>query len=319
MQQFASLQDAQSKNAWLTIGAFDGVHLGHQKILSDLTAGAHANNAPAVVLTFYPHPAEVLRGPRNNFYLMTPEAKAQQLELMGVDILITQPFSMEFSTTSARDFVTQLKDRLGLDQLWVGHDFALGHNREGDFATLQKFGAEMGFAVHPVSAVEFDGEPVSSSRIRSKLAAGDVNAAARLLGRPYSLAGEVTGGAKRGRSIGIPTANLALWEKRAVPASGVYVTWATLDDKRYGSVTNIGVRPTFEDKLLAPVVEAHLLDYDDDEFYGQTLRLDFISRLRGEQRFAGVDELVAQIHRDITAGRLVLSELSDEWWHETLP
>ena len=325
MQQFASLQDAQCNNAWLTIGAFDGVHLGHQRILNDLTAGAHQQAAPtgspspAVVLTFYPHPAEVLRGPRNNFYLMTPEAKAQQLELMGVDILITQPFSLEFSKTSARDFVTQLKDHLDLKELWIGHDFALGHNREGDFATLQKFGAQMGFNVHAIAAVEIDGEPVSSSRIRSLLSAGDVQAAARLLGRPYSLAGEVTGGAKRGRSIGIPTANLALWEKRAVPASGVYVTWATLGDKRYGSVTNIGVRPTFEEKLLAPVVESHLLDYDGGEFYDQTLRLDFVARLRSEQRFAGVDELVAQIHRDIAAGRIVLSELADEWWNESLP
>jgi riboflavin kinase/FMN adenylyltransferase len=306
-------------NAWLTIGAFDGVHLGHQRILKDLTAGAHQQNAPAVVLSFDPHPAEVLRGPRNNFYLMSSVAKAQQLELLGVDVLITQPFSLEFSKTSARDFVTQLKDRLDLKELWIGHDFALGHNREGDFATLQKFGAEMGFSVHALVAVELDGEPVSSSRIRKLLGDGDVQKAARLLGRPYSLAGEVTGGAKRGRSIGIPTANLALWEKRAVPASGVYVTWATLGDKRYGSVTNIGVRPTFEDKLLAPVVEAHLLDYDGGEFYGQTLRLDFIARLRGEQRFGSVTDLVSQIHRDIEAGRIVLSELAEEWWNETLP
>ncbi len=319
MQQFASLQDAQCKNVWLTIGAFDGVHLGHQKILNDLVAGARASGALAVVLTFYPHPAEILHSPRNNFYLMTPEAKAQQLELMGVDLLITQPFTIEFSKTAAHDFVAQLKDRLDLKELWIGYDFALGHNREGDFAALQKFGAEMGFQVRAVAAVEIDGGPVSSSRIRNLLAAGDVQAAARLLGRPYSLAGEVTGGAKRGRTIGIPTANLALWEKRAVPASGVYVTWATLSDKRYGSVTNIGVRPTFEEKLLAPVVESHLLDYDGDEFYDQTLRLDFIARLRGEQRFSGVDELVAQIHRDIAAGRIVLSELSDAWWNETLP
>lgn len=319
MQQFASLQDAQCKNAWLTIGAFDGVHLGHQRILNDLTAGAHQQGDPAVVLTFYPHPVEVLRGPRNSFYLMSPEAKAKQLELLGVDVLITQTFDLEFSKTSARDFVTQLKDRLDLKELWVGHDFALGHNREGDFATLQKLGAEMNFSVHAIAPVEIEGEPVSSSRIRSLLAAGDVQGAARLLGRPYSLAGEVIGGAKRGRSIGIPTANLALWEKRAVPASSVYVTWATLGDKRWGSVTNIGVRPTFEDKLLAPVVESHLLDYDGRDFYGRSLRLDFIARLRGEQRFAGVIELVNQIHRDIEAGRIVLSELSDEWWNESLP
>jgi riboflavin kinase/FMN adenylyltransferase len=308
MQQFSSLQAARAQKAWLTIGAFDGLHLGHQKMLKDFTAAAHAHHAPAVVLTFYPHPVEVLRGPRNSFYLMSPEEKAKQIGSLNVDMLITHPFDQTTVNTSAHDFVALLKKQLDIQQLWVGHDFALGHNREGDFAALQKFGQELGFTVRLVETVKLDGEVVSSSRVRALLAEGDVAQAARLLGRLYSLSGEVGSGAQRGRSIGIPTANIKIWEKRAVPATGVYVTWASLGSKRWPSVTNIGVRPTFEDKLAAPVVESHILDYDGGEFYGQTLQLEFVSRLRAEQRFAGVDELLAQIHKDIQAARVVLKK-----------
>lgn len=310
MQHFASLQVAHIQNAWLTIGAFDGVHLGHQQILKQLTAGAHAKGAPAVVLTFDPHPEEVLRGPRSRFYLNTPQQQAEQLAALGVDVLVRHPFTRETAATSARDFVQLLKEHLGLEELWVGHDFALGRNREGDFAALQTLGAELGFSLHPVPALELDGAPVSSSRIRGLIAEGDVAAAARLLGRPFALAGEVVAGAQRGRSIGIPTANVAVDDKLALPANGVYVTRARLGGQAWGAVTNIGLRPTFEDGTLAPVVEAHLLDYAGGEFYGQQLQLDFLARLRAEQRFEGVEALLAQIQRDIAAAR---QQLDTSW------
>ena len=319
MQHFASLHQAQLKNAWLTIGAFDGVHLGHQKILKELTAAAHSNQASAVVLTFFPHPVEVLRGPRNAFYLTSPQEKAERIAALGIDALITHPFTQETVSISARDFVAQLKKQLDLQQLWVGHNFALGHNREGDVPALRAFGADLGFSVHLVEAVEVEGEVVSSSRIRALLAEGDIQTAARLLRRPYGFSGEVVTGANRGRSLGIPTANLKIWEKRAVPASGVYVTWVTLKNKRWGAVTNIGTRPTFDDKLAAPVVETHILDYDGGDFYGQTLRLDFLARLRAEQRFDGVGALLAQIQKDIEAARTVLTGQAVGWWNETLP
>jgi riboflavin kinase/FMN adenylyltransferase len=306
MQQFSSLQEAAASQAWLTIGAFDGLHLGHQQILKDLTAGAHAASAPAVVLTFEPHPAEVLRGPRTNFYLSDPQDKAELLAAAGVDVLVTHPFDDSVRNTRAADFVGLMKKQLGLSQLWVGHDFALGRNREGDVPALQRLGLELDFSVHPVPAVHVDGEVVSSSLVRSLLAAGDVEKAARLLGRRYTLAGSVISGAKRGRTIGIPTANVQAPAKRLVPATGVYVTWAWLGERRLPSVTNIGLRPTFEDGTPAPVVEAHVLDYAGDEFYGQRLKLEFVSRLRGEQKFAGVDELVKQIHADIAQARTLL-------------
>ncbi|MEX2143352.1 MAG: bifunctional riboflavin kinase/FAD synthetase [Anaerolineales bacterium] len=319
MQQLPTLQGAQLSNTWLTIGVFDGVHLGHQKILKDLAAAAHAHGAAAVVLSFQPHPVEVLRGPLKYFYLSSPEGKAEQIAALGIDTLITQPFTKTFSQTSARDFVSLLVGQLGMKQLWVGHDFALGHNREGDLPALVEFGKELGFSVHSLDAVRLHGDIVSSSRIRALLVDGDVDGAARFLGRPYSLAGQVASGAGRGRGIGIPTANLAVGEKRALPATGVYVTWATLGARRWGSLTNIGVRPTFADQPAAPIVEAHLLEYDGGEFYGQTLRLDFITRLRAEQKFSGVEALLAQIHRDIEAGRQVLTSRADGWWNETLP
>lgn len=308
MQQFLSLQEARAQKAWLTIGAFDGLHIGHQKILKDLTAAAHAQQAPAVLLTFNPHPVEVLRGPRNSFYLTSPEEKAQHIHTFNVDMLITHPFDQATLNTSAYEFVVLLKKQLDIQELWVGHDFALGHNREGDFATLQKFGQEMGFTVHLVEPVKLDGEVVSSSRIRALLTEGDVTQAARMLGRPYSLSGEVVSGAQRGRSIGIPTANIKVSEKRVVPATGVYVTWASLGSQRWPSVTNIGLRPTFADQLPAPVIETHLLDFDGGEFYGQTLQLEFVSRLRAEQKFSGVDQLLAQIHKDIESARSALNQ-----------
>ncbi|MCW5876010.1 MAG: riboflavin biosynthesis protein RibF [Anaerolineales bacterium] len=303
MQHFASLHAAHAEHAWLTIGAFDGVHLGHQQILSQLTAGAHAKGAPAVVLTFDPHPEEVLRGPRSGFYLSSRQEQAALLAAQGVDVLVTHPFTRETAATSARDFVALLKAQLGLEQLWVGHDFALGRNREGDFTALQGFGVEMDFVMQVVPALELDGAPVSSSRIRALLAEGAVEPAARLLGRPFALAGEVVAGAQRGRGIGVPTANIAVDAKLALPANGVYVTRAAMGERSWGAVTNVGLRPTFEDAPPAPVVEAHLLDYAGGEFYGETLRLEFLARLRAEQRFEGVEALLAQIQRDIAAAR----------------
>jgi riboflavin kinase/FMN adenylyltransferase len=307
MQQYSSLQDAGAEQAWLTIGSFDGLHAGHQQILRELVAGAHAAGAPAVVLTFEPHPAEVLRGPLKAFYLLEREDQAALFADLGVDMLISHPFNDEVRNTSARDFVELIHRRLNLAQLWIGHDFALGHDRQGNFDALRRIGAELGFSVHQVLPVRVDGEIVSSSRIRALLNAGDVTQAARFLGRPYSLSGSVVQGAQRGRSIGIPTANLQVTEKRLVPATGVYVTWAWLGGKRLPSVTNIGLRPTFADGTPAPVVEAHILDYAGGEFYGQPLKLEFVSRLRGEQKFDGVEALVAQIHLDIEQARSALT------------
>lgn len=299
MQHYTSLQAVDVQDAWVTIGAFDGVHLGHRQILQELTAGAHQIGAPAVVLTFFPHPAMVLRGSQPNFYLTSPKEKAALLADAGVDIVITHPFDLAVSQIRAHDFIQELKQHLGLSQLWVGQDFALGRNREGDLPTLRRFGEEMGFSVQVIEEVTGNGEVISSSLIRQALRDGDARRAARLLGRPYSIGGKVVHGDGRGRTIGIPTANIDYWPERVVPAKGVYACRARLGEQVWGAVTNIGIRPTFDIDAVQTYIETYLLNYNGGEIYGQRLRLEFLARIRDEQRFSGVDELVAQIHRDI--------------------
>jgi riboflavin kinase/FMN adenylyltransferase len=306
MQHYSSLQAVNVQDAWVTIGAFDGVHLGHRRILQELTAGAHAVGAPAVVLTFFPHPVVVLRGPQPNFYLTSPKEKAALLAEAGVDVVITHPFDQSVSQIKARRFVQDLKQQLGLAQLWVGHDFALGHNREGDVPTLKQFGEEMGFTVQVVEEVTGNGDVISSSLIRRALREGDVQRAAGLLGRPYNIEGKVVHGDGRGRTIGIPTANIEYWPERVIPAKGVYACRVQVGEQVWGSVTNIGVRPTFDIDAVRTYVETHLLDYEGGEIYGQRLKLEFLAHIRDEQRFSGVDELVAQIHRDIETARQYL-------------
>lgn len=311
MQHFYGLQDVQIQNAWLTIGSFDGVHLGHQKILKELTAGAHAVGEPAVVLTFYPHPSVVLRGPKQAFYLTLPEEKARLLAEMGVDYVITHPFTRQVAGISAERFVRTLKDHLGFKQLWVGYDFALGRDREGDVPALKKFGEAMDFQVQEVAALSAKDAVISSSRIRQMLVEGQIEQANQLLGRAFSLTGSVMHGDGRGKLLGIPTANLGMDEHLAVPGAGVYACWAIFKGQRFPAVTNVGVRPTFETELVQARVEAHILDFSQ-EIYDQKLTLEFHAFLRGERRFDGPDALVAQIHQDILTAREILSVSSQD-------
>lgn len=305
MGHFWSLEEIQLNDAWLTIGSFDGVHRGHQEIIHYLTGGANAAGAPAVVLTFFPHPAVVLGKRQDPFYLTSPVERAELLEKFGVDMVITHPFNLQVAQTSARDFVSEIYNHLHFSHLWVGHDFALGRGREGNVPTLQKFGEELGYQLHVLEPVKAGSEVVSSSLVRKALADGDVEQAAHLLGRPYRIPGKVIHGDGRGRSLGIPTANLEIWAERAIPKAGVYVCQAQVDGKSWGAVTNIGIRPTFENQPASPRVETHLLEFDRD-LYGQEISLEFISRLRDEQRFSSVQELVDQIHQDIELARKAL-------------
>lgn len=306
MKHFLSLDNIRQDGVWLTIGSFDGVHLGHQEIIKKLTAGAHKEGVSAVVLTFHPHPATILRGRDFPFYLSTPDEKANLMGDLGVDIVITHPFDRKLAATSAREFMEIINRQLGLRQLHVGHDFALGRNREGDVQTLTEIGEELDYSVQQIEPLKFDGQIVSSSRIRFLLGVGQIEKAARLLNRNYTLDGLVVMGDQRGRTIGFPTANLDIWKMRAIPAAGVYVCRAFIDQHSYGAVTNIGVRPTFETNPVSPTVETHILDFQGD-LYGKPLRLEFLSRLRGEQRFSSAEDLIAQIHRDIIRARKVLA------------
>ncbi len=305
MQHFTSLEPLHLSGAWVTIGAFDGVHRGHQALLRAFVTEAHAHAAPAVVVTFYPHPAEVLGNRPNPFYLSTPEEKAALIAGLGADVLITHPFNRQVARRRARDFMEDLQAHLGLRRLWVGYDFALGRNREGDIPALRRLGEALGYTLHVVEAYRLDGEVVSSSRIRKALAQGEVALAGRLLGRPYAVPGEVVPGDGRGRLLGFPTANLAVWPRRMMPAAGVYACWAETAAGTHPAVVNLGVRPTFEPHPAAPRLEAHLLDFSGD-LYGQTLTLHFIARLRPEQRFPSAEALAAQIARDVAAARETL-------------
>jgi riboflavin kinase/FMN adenylyltransferase len=306
MQHFWSLDDIQLEDTWLTIGSFDGVHRGHQKVVRELTAGARAAGAPAVVLTFFPHPAAILKGRDYPFYLTTPEERASLLGNLGVDYVITHPFNEEVANTTAHDFIARLHKHLGMSHLRVGHDFALGKDRQGDAETLSKLGQKFGYTLNRTKAITDHGDVISSSRIRFLLGAGQVDKAAELLGRNFSVEGKVVLGDQRGHGLGFPTANLELWPELAIPAAGVYVCRARVGGQSWGAVTNVGVRPTFEVNPVPPRVEAHLLDFEAD-IYGQTLKIAFLARIRGERRFASVDALVAQIQKDVRQARQMLA------------
>jgi riboflavin kinase/FMN adenylyltransferase len=296
-----------SRESVVTIGAFDGVHRGHQYLVGQLVEHACQTGRVPVVLTFFPLPKIVLSGPQPGLYLTLPDEKAALLGELGVELVVTHPFNEQVRHIHAADFVAALSDHLKMAALWVGEDFAMGYRREGDVAFLRRQAAVRGFTLRVVDLMDAGGERVSSSRVRAALADGDVAEAARLLGRPYRVAGEVVQGAGRGQTIGIPTANLSLDMRKAIPRVGVYAAHATPGGggQAYPAVVNVGVRPTFDGSNTL-TVEAHLLDFDGD-LYGQTLSLDFVARLRDEKKFEGVDALAAQIRADVERGRRILA------------
>ena len=300
-----SIDQLDLQNSWLTIGVFDGVHRGHQQIIRKLTAGAHEINAPAVVLTFWPHPATVL-GNSLVKCLTTPDERANLLFDLGVDVVITQTFDRVVANTSAQDFAVRLKQHLGMQRILMGYDFALGKGREGDAARLTVIGQELGYAVEVIPAISDESGVISSTEIRKLVEVGDVAEAASLLGHPYSLHGVVIHGDGRGRSIGIPTANIDYSRDKVIPPNGIYACWVPIGMEKYRAMTNIGINPTFTPDKQSPNVEAHLLDFDHD-LYDQDLKVEFVERLRDEIRYSSVEALVSQIHMDIKRGREILS------------
>jgi riboflavin kinase / FMN adenylyltransferase len=299
-------EEAQlTEDSVVTIGSFDGVHRGHRALIKQVRAAALSTQRAAVVITFFPHPSVVL-GRAQPYYLTAPEEKLVQLNQTGVDLLIELPFSRETAQVRAADFVEQMLRNLRMRELWIGHDFALGYRREGDAEFLAKLGRERGFTVHAAEPLMNDGEIISSSNIRTALRAGEVAHAAKLLGRPFRLSGKVVPGDGRGKTIGVPTANLDVWQDHAIPANGVYACRAWVGHIPHRAAVNIGTRPTVTDATRR-TVEAHLLDFDKD-LYGLNIALDFFERLRGEQKFAGVPELVAQIKSDVETTRKMLSD-----------
>ncbi len=303
MTHLRRLQDANlDADSLLSIGVFDGVHLGHQQLIQRLVEHARTSGRVAIVLSFHPHPDKVLDQVKTRYYLTTPDQRAELLLQLGVDIVITHPFDDETQHLPAIEFIDRLVKHLRLKELWVGADFALGFQREGDVDYLRAQGEKRGFTVNAMDLItaQASDEFIRSSAARDHVRNGNMRAAKAMLGRAYSLEGTVVAGQQRGRAIGVPTANLAVWSEQIIPANGVYATWARLGSETFPAATNIGQRPTFAGDDVT--IEAHLLDFDRD-IYGERLELSFVGRLRPERKFGGFEELVTQIQADIAATR----------------
>jgi len=295
----------------LTIGNFDGLHVGHRQILATVLERAQAQRGEAVVYTFDPHPRKVLQAERAPAMLTTTEQKLELLAEARIDLVVLEPFTREFATTPAEVFVRDyVHARLAPREVYVGYDFHYGRDRAGSMRLLTELGPRLGFAVTIIPEVTIAGRDVSSSRIRERLAAGDVEEAAQLLGRPFAVRGRVIEGDRRGRTIGFPTLNLAP-ENEVIPGLGVYAGHVRVLDEgpgagaRHAAVTNVGRRPTFKEND-PPLAEAHLLDFAGD-LYGRRVEVSFEARLREERRFPGVDALREQIGRDVEHARRVLA------------
>ncbi len=291
------------KDMLLTIGVFDGVHLGHKYLISQLTEHARQQNLLSGVVTFRQHPQEVL-SPRTNLPFLTSLAeRVNLLKNEGVDAVITLSFTRELAQLSAHQFVGLLKKYLRMRGMIIGPDFTLGRDRKGNADTLRTLGQDMNFSVTVIPPIMVNGEVVSSTTIRNALAEGDMKRVANLIGCSFSLQGQVTTGAGRGLELGFPTANLEIDHKQALPAEGVYVTWAYIDGKAYQSMTNIGRRPTFGGNERT--IETYILDYHGN-LYGHKLKIDIVERLRDEKRFDTVEELKKQIAKDVKQGITIL-------------
>lgn len=288
----------------LTIGVFDGVHLGHEFLIKKLKERASDGGLLSVVVTFHRHPRLVL-SPRSNLtYLTSLKERIRLLESLGVGCVVTLSFTRELAELSAREFIGLLQKYLRMRSLVVGPDFALGMRREGDAPKLESLGEELHFSVEVVEPIVWEGEVVSSTAIRSALSQGDMIKVSRLLGRRFTLSGQVMRGDQRGKMLGFPTANLVPDQEQALPPDGVYSTRAFVNETAYPAVTNIGVRPTFGEGKR--VVEVHILDFEERELYGNEIRIELAHWLRGEVKFSGADELKTQMQRDVEQARALL-------------
>ena len=302
-----SLWQTPDTRTAVTVGVFDGVHLGHQQILERLKA--LSADRPVVAVTFEPHPVAVLAPGRAPKLLSTPDQRVRQLERVGVDLVGVLDFNDELRLMPAGRFVQEiLLDTLRAEVIVVGGDFRFGYRGEGDTEMLEQLSTRHGFVFEAVGLIG-DERPISSTRVREALAGGDPVEAERLIGRPYALSGVVVIGEGRGKTIGIPTANLGLRSNQFVPGHGVYAVVVDLAGRAVRGVCNVGVRPTFDG--MNEVVEVHLFDFDED-LYGEMLEVEFRHRIRGERAFDGIDELVAQIRRDIETATALLTAGASE-------
>jgi len=293
------------RGAVVTVGTFDGVHLGHREVLDEIAARAGRTGRRSVLVTFHPHPLRIVRPGAAPLLLTVPAEKKEILAVSGVDYAVFVAFTPALRDYPARRFVEEiLLGRIGMRELVIGYDHGFGRDREGTVDTMRELGTEFGFAVDVVDEVRVDGGRISSSRIRDLLLAGDVVTAAGLLGRPYSLQGPVVQGMQQGRKLGFPTANISVGDpEKLLPLEGIYAVHGWVGSERIPGLLHLGPRPTFGG--FPPSIELHLLDWEGD-LYGKVVRVEFRERLRAIEPFASVAELVEQMHRDVERGREAL-------------
>lgn len=297
-----------NKHTVLTIGVFDGVHLGHKHLLSRLKEESRNQSAASCVVTFKRHPIESLNPKAALPYLTSLDEKVALLKAEDIDLVVPLTFDRELAALGASDFIGLLQHHLKMRGLVIGPDFALGKNRQGNVATLTKLGRNIGFSVTVVPPFKLDNEIISSTVIRQALADGDMGKVVKLTGRPYSLSGCVITGQGLGRQIGYPTANLLIEPGWAIPADGVYATFTHVNGNIFQSLTSIGLRPTFSGKNRT--VETYILDYKG-ELYGREVSIDVVEKLRQEQKFRDIEELKIQIAKDVIKGKEILSNKSN--------
>jgi len=308
MKIFRNIEDIHRPptNACVTIGNFDGVHLGHQQLFATVVQKARSINGTSVAITFDPHPLQILL-PGGIKLISTCQQKEELIALSGIDVLLVVPFTKEFAKTTAETFVADLLvKRLGVKELVVGYDYAFGKGRSGNIDFLRQQGQLFDFPVTVVEACYKGEQLVSSTRIRELVRQGKMIAARELLGRHYQIRGTVRMGKQRGgKVIGFPTANLKFNEEDLVPRHGVYVTQVFCEGRHYGGILNIGYNPTFGEEQL--VAETHIFDFNED-IYGKPIRVNLLKFLRSEQKFSGPRELAAQIAQDVLLAKKILAE-----------
>lgn len=301
--------DDRQKGAWVTIGNFDGLHLGHQALIQALIKLAKNDGKPAGLITFWPHPKVALGQVSGPFYLCTRSEKQVLFKQFDLDFVYCFGFDNAFSTLSAEDFLRALHKNLFINGLVTGANFSVGRAREGTLQNLQSIFDELKIHVEIIEPILVDGEMVSSGHIRHLLTMGQVSDAKRMLGRNYSVQGKVIQGKGVGSKFGFPTANIAYQPEKFLPKTGVYATWAYLGGKRHPAVSNVGLRPTFE-YVKTPKVETLLLDFEGN-IYGELLKVAFVALLRDEVKFDGVQPLLAQIEQDKVLARRILENDQD--------
>lgn len=312
MKIIRNLDQIKSKyiNPCVTIGNFDGVHLGHQRLFEVVEQRAYHARGTSIAVTFDPHPLQILK-PGGIKLISTIEQKIELIELSGIDVLVIIPFDRQFAATSAESFVDDiLIGRIGVQHLFVGYDYAFGKGRAGNIEFLKKQGREKGFSVTVIDAYYKNDVIVSSTKVRELVAQGKMMETSELLGRYYQIRGVVQRGKQRGgKEIGFPTANLHISEEDLVPRRGVYVCQVVSDNVCYGGVINIGYNPTFGEQTL--VAETHIFDFNRD-IYGKPIKVNLIKFLRSEEKYANIDELATQINRDVSQAKQILTETAVE-------